>query len=84
VSPQSCSESAAAAGETTLQTIVFARSGKKQKQLLKSKIKVSVAEQMVSPSVWQHQKRLYLVFLANRRDWVPAGTTLRDQGLSYS
>jgi hypothetical protein len=58
VSLQSSSLSAAAAGETTLQTIVIAVSGENQRRLLQSERKTSAAERMASTCACQRPNKL--------------------------
>jgi hypothetical protein len=82
VSLQSNSLSAAAAEETTLQTIVVAVSGKKQRRQLQSERKGSAAERMASPCACQRPDQLQLSILPNRRNLVLAGTTLSEAAAS--
>jgi hypothetical protein len=82
VSLKSSCLSAAAAEETTLQSFVDAVSGKKQRQLLQSECKGSVAERMVSPRACQCPNQLQLNLFSNRRNLAMARTTVSKAAVS--
>jgi hypothetical protein len=78
VSLQSSSLRTADAEETTLQIIVAAVIGKKQRRPLQSESKGSAAEQMASPRACQGPNQLQLSLVPNRRNLALAGTTLSE------
>jgi hypothetical protein len=69
VSLQSRGFSPAAAEKTTLQNIVFAVSGKKQRWLLQSESKGSAAERLASPNAGQRPNHLQLSLLQTGETW---------------
>jgi hypothetical protein len=79
---QSSSVIATAAEEATLQTIVVALSGKKQRRLLQSEPKGSAAERMAFPRACQRPNQLQLSILPNRRNMALAGTTVSEVAAS--
>jgi hypothetical protein len=82
VSLQSSSLSAAAAEETTLQTIVVAVCGKKQTRPLQSERTGSAVERMASPRACRHPNQLQRSLLPNMRNLALAGTTLSEAAAS--
>jgi hypothetical protein len=79
---QSRGLSAAAAEETTLQTIMVAVSGKKKRQLLQSERNCCAAVRMAYPRACQRPNQLQLSLFPNRRNLDMAGTTLSKAAAS--